>query len=275
MDIKNIDIDFSTIKLVVSDMDGTLLNDNHEVSPRFFKQFKKLKALNIHFVAASGRQYHSLIEKLEPIKNQISIIAENGGMLQHDNELQALLKLSNTDVNRCIKTLRTLENAFIVLCSKHSAYIESDDIDFTSRLKEYYTAVKSVDDLTQLKSDEFLKIAVFHSESSEKHVYPHVKPLENDFQVIVSGQNWLDISHLHSNKAYALKKLLDKMGISSDQTLVFGDYNNDIDMMKLAKYSVAMKNAHPNVKRIAKFETHSNTNEGVEHILEQLIGSKY
>lgn len=268
------DIDFSNIKLIVSDMDGTLLNEKHEVSPRFFEQYQKLKAQNIHFVAASGRQYHSIIEKLKHIKNEISIIAENGGMLQHDNAVKALLKLSNADVERCIKTIRRIENAHIVLCGSQSAYIEGDDSAFISRLKEYYTTVKSVEDLTKFKSDEFLKIAVFHFESSEKLVYPKIKHLEDDYKVIVSGQNWLDISHLDSNKGYALKILLDKMGFASDEILVFGDYNNDIDMMKLSKYSVAMENAHPNVKKLAKFETKSNNEEGVEHILEQLINSR-
>ena len=268
------DIDFSNIKLVVTDMDGTLLNANHEVSPRFFEQFKKLQTQNIHFVAASGRQYHSIVDKLEPIKNQISIIAENGGMLQHDNTVKALLKLSDADVERCIKTIRSIENTHIVLCGSQSAYIESDNSDFISRLKEYYTAVKSVDDLTKFKSDEFLKIAVFHFESSEKLVYPKVKHLEDNYKVIVSGQNWLDISHLQSNKGYALKILLDKMGFAPDEILVFGDYNNDIDMMKLSEFSVAMKNAHPNVKKLAKFETKSNNDEGVEDILEQLINSR-
>lgn len=268
------DIDFSNIKLVVTDMDGTLLNANHEVSPRFFEQFKKLQTQNIHFVAASGRQYHSIVDKLEPIKNQISIIAENGGMLQHDNTVKALLKLSDADVERCIKTIRSIENTHIVLCGSQSAYIESDNSDFISRLKEYYTAVKTVEDLTKFKSDEFLKIAVFHFESSENCVYPHVKHLEGDFKVTVSGQNWVDISHLESNKGYALRILLDKTGFRSDEILVFGDYNNDIDMMKLSKYTVAMKNAHPNVKKIAKYETKSNNDEGVEEVIEDVLKFK-
>lgn len=266
------DIDFSNIKLIVSDMDGTLLNDKHEVSPRFFEQYQKLKAQNIHFIAASGRQYHSLISKLEPIKNEISIIAENGGMFQYNNSVEALLKLTNTDVEHCINTLRSIENAHIVLCGSQSAYIESNNSAFISRLEEYYTAVKSVEDLTQFKSDEFLKIAVFHFESSEKYVYPSVKHLEDDYKIMVSGQNWLDISHLDSNKAYALKILLDKMGFASDEILVFGDYNNDIDMMKLSKYSVAMKNAHPNVKKLADFETKSNNEEGVEEVIDEVLG---
>ena len=64
-------MDLSNVKLIVSDMDGTLLNAKEEVSPLFLKQFERLKALNIHFVAASGRQYNSIAQKLQSIKDQI------------------------------------------------------------------------------------------------------------------------------------------------------------------------------------------------------------
>ena len=69
-------MNLSEVKLVVTDMDGTLLNNNSEVSDRFFKQFEELKKRNIHFVAASGRQYQSIVHKLETIKNEISIIGK-------------------------------------------------------------------------------------------------------------------------------------------------------------------------------------------------------
>ena len=62
-------MDLSQVKMVVSDMDGTLLNSNHEVSEHFFELFEKLKAKNIQFVAASGRQYHSMVSKLQRIQD--------------------------------------------------------------------------------------------------------------------------------------------------------------------------------------------------------------
>ena len=61
-------MDLSQVKMVVSDMDGTLLNSNHEVSNRFFDLFAELKKRNILFVAASGRQYNSILDKLSVIK---------------------------------------------------------------------------------------------------------------------------------------------------------------------------------------------------------------
>ena len=66
-------------------------------------------------------------------------------------------------------------------------------------------------------------------------------------------------------------KVLETFAIQTSEVLVFGDYNNDLEMLALAEYSFAMANAHPNVKEVANFETTSNDDYGVERILEQLV----
>ena len=267
-------MNLSEVKLVVTDMDGTLLNNNSEVSDRFFEQFEELKKRNIHFVAASGRQYQSIVHKLESIKNDISIIAENGGLMQHKNKTNVLLKLTLEDVLKSIKILRKTKDCYIVLCGRKSAYIETNDAEFISKFSEYYNAYKIVEDLTKVTNDDFMKIAVYHFESSEDYILPHISEIENNYQVTVSGQNWLDISHKDANKGYALSMLQKDMGISKNETMVFGDYNNDLQMLELAYFSYAMQNAHPSVKKTANFETKSNMEQGVESVLEELINSK-
>lgn len=264
-------MDLSLVKLVVSDMDGTLLNEENEVSSRFFKQFKELKKQNIHFVAASGRQYQSIIDKLEPIYTDISIIGENGGIMQYQNQTTVLLQLSKDDVLSCVHRLRKIDDCFIVLCGRKAAYVETGNEKFLTRLRNYYATIEQVEDLTGVADDQFLKIAVFHFESSEDFVFPLLKTLKEDYQVIVSGKHWLDISHIKANKAYALRILQENLGISEKETLVFGDYNNDLEMLALGEFSFAMANAHPNVKSKARYTTKSNSEEGVEHVLDQLL----
>jgi Cof subfamily protein (haloacid dehalogenase superfamily) len=267
-------MDFSKVKLVVSDMDGTLLNQKSEVSSRFFIQFQELKKRNIHFVAASGRQYQSILDKLHFIKNDISIIAENGGIMKHNNVEQVLLQLSPDNIKKAVETLRQIKDVYIVLCGRKSAYIETSNPDFISKFKRYYLEYSIVEDLTKVTNDDFVKIAVYHYDCSETNIFPHINTLKNEMQVIVSGQNWLDISHVDANKGYALKILQNKLGVTKEETMVFGDYNNDLQMLELAHFSYAMDNAHSDVKKIARFATKSNSEEGVEIILEQLIGSK-
>lgn len=267
-------MDFSKIKLVVTDMDGTLLNSQHEVSSRFLEQFQQLKARGIHFVAASGRQYQSITHKLSSIRDDISVIAENGALMQHQGVTKVLLQLSSSDVNTCIALLRQVKGCYPVLCGKKAAYIESKDDAFISEFQNYYSAIQQVDDLTMVTDDEFLKIAVFHFDSTEDYLYPHLESILDQFQVIVSGQHWLDISHKEANKAFALRQIQNDLGISPEETMVFGDYNNDLKMLQRGKFSYAMANAHPRVKSMANYATLSNDEHGVETILELMLSGR-
>lgn len=266
-------MDFSKVKLVVTDMDGTLLNSKHEVSSNFFALFNELKKKDIHFIAASGRQYHSIAHKLNSIKNDITIIAENGAFaMQGNNELFST-GLTTEDILKSIEIVRTIDNTNIVLCGKKGAYIDSKDDKFIALFNEYYSQFEIVDDLTKVENDTFFKIAAYHFDSSEMYILPVVKQLENKMQVTVSGKNWLDISHNNANKGFALNILQNRLNVSKEETMVFGDYNNDLKMLELADFSYAMENAHKNVKDIAKFQTKSNDDFGVEFILEQVVKS--
>ncbi|GAA4294257.1 HAD family hydrolase [Aestuariibaculum suncheonense] len=267
-------MNLSKVKLVVSDMDGTLLNPENQVSNRFFNQFNELKKQNIHFVAASGRQYQSILDKLHLIKDDISIIAENGGIMKHNSEEHILLQLTPNDINTAVALLRQVDGANIVLCGRKAAYIETSDPKFISKFEAYYAEYQIVEDLTTVSDDVFLKIAVYHNESSEHFILPEATKLSDHLQVIVSGQNWLDISHIEANKAYALKILQQQLGITEAETMVFGDYNNDLQMLGLAYFSYAMQNAHSDVKRISRFQTKSNSEEGVETVIDELLSSK-
>ena len=267
-------MDFSKVRLVVTDMDGTLLNSKSEVSDDFFKLYNQLKKINIKFIAASGRQYFSIVDRFESIKHEITIVAENGAFTMHGNKELFTLELPSDYISKSINILRNINNVYTVLCGKRCAYIETKDEEFISMFKNYYSEYTIVNDLTKVKDDTFFKIAAFHFDCSETNIYPAVKHLEKELQVIVSGEHWLDISHSNANKGYALNLLQNELNISKEETMVFGDYNNDLKMIALSDFSYAMENAHPDVKRAAKFQTKSNDEQGVESILEQLINSR-
>ena len=267
-------MDLSKVRLVVTDMDGTLLNNKSEVSTKFFKLFSQLKKHNIHFVAASGRQYNSIVNKLYTIKDEIFIVAENGGLTTSKSQELFSVNLPQRKVHDILPLLSNLESVYAVLCGKKSAYIETRNERFISKFNEYYTSYEIVDDLTAVKDDEFFKIAIYHFASSEKYIYPVVKHLEDELQVNISGENWLDISSPDANKGNALRFIQSKLGIEKQETMVFGDYNNDLEMLKEAYFSFSMDNAHSNVKKIARFNTKSNEERGVEFILEKLLEAK-
>lgn len=255
-------------------MDGTLLNSKSEVSDQFFELFEALKKQNIRFVAASGRQYSSIQDKLMSISDEITIVAENGGYIKQGSTELGSIHLSSAQIHTVIQLLRKVEDIHIVLCGKKSAYIEKNDQRFINVLKEYYTKFDIVEDLLTGVDDDCFKVAIYHFESSEAYIYPHVKHLENELQVKVSGSNWVDIADQKSNKGEAIKLLQHKFGVSKDETMVFGDYNNDLEMIDQAYFSYAMENAHENVKQAARFKTGNNNNAGVETVLMELIQSK-
>lgn len=263
-------MDLSQIKLVVTDMDGTLLNSDHEVSDRFFELFEQLRKRNILFAAASGRQYNSIVDKLHSIKDDIIVIAENGGFAMQNGIELVSTPLSNTSKNKVLDILKGIDNIHPVLCGKTGAYLHGTSHEFVDKLKEYYTEFEILEDLKKYEG-EILKVAIFHFESSEKYIYPAVRHLEGPLKVKVSGENWVDISSRNANKGFALKKVQELHNISPSETLVFGDYNNDLEMLALADFSFAMENAHRNVKQAANYSTSSNNDFGVERILEKLL----
>ena len=265
-------IDFSKVKLVVSDMDGTLLNSKGEVSNRFFELFKELQKRNITFCAASGRQHNSIVSKLDAIKDEIYVIAENGGVAKKRDNVLLSNFLKPEKVLKLIPILREIKGTNIVLCCNDAAYIESKDEHFISLFQEYYHSFQVVDNLIETaKTTPVFKIAVYHFESSESFIYPFVKHLNDQILLKVSGINWLDISDEKANKGNALREVQQLLNVTKEETMVFGDYHNDIEMMQEADFSFAMKNAHADITELAQYATESNDNFGVERILEKLI----
>ncbi len=180
--------------------------------------------------------------------------------------------LSNTSKNKVLDILEKVDNIHPVLCGKAGAHLLGTSHKFVDKLKEYYTEFEIIENLKKYEG-EVLKIAVFHFESSEKYIYPAVRHLEGSMKVKISGENWVDISSRNAHKGFALQKIQELHNISPSETLAFGDYNNDLEMLALADFSFAMENAHPNVKQATNYSTSSNNDFGVERILEKLLES--
>lgn len=272
-DINNY-MDLSKVRLVVTDMDGTLLNSKGEVSKDFFILYEELKKHNVRFVAASGRPHQSITNKITSIQDEITIISENGAYAKQGYEELLMTNLYPSRREQIIPDLRNIKDAYTVLCGKKYAYLETKDERFINVFKEYYAEYLIVDDLTKVINDDFLKIAIYHFSSSETHIYPTVRHLEKEMQVKVSGEHWVDLSESNANKGFALNFVQEKLGITKEETMVFGDYNNDLEMLKEAYFSYAMDNAHSNVKKTARFKTKSNDEQGVEIVLKELLKAK-
>lgn len=260
------------IKLIVTDMDGTFLNSNYEVSPDFPKVYQELKDRGILFVPASGRQMPGITKYFGDIENEIGFIAENGGYIVYKNQELFADEMDHDLVVKIIKAVREIPGARAVLSAKKQAYYETEDQEFIDFFTQYYTKNQKVEDLTEVIDDTAFKIAVYHPDGSEKNLYPVLKQFEEyDLKAVVSGQYWLDVMNQNINKGIALEKLQKSLNILPEETMAFGDYMNDIEMLKNARYSYAMENAHSTVKETATYETVSNDNFGVLEIVRDYL----
>ena len=258
------------VKLVVTDMDGTLLNPNHEVSTQFIDQFWALKEKGITVVAASGRQHNRIVEKLAAVENELTVIAENGAMTTFHGKETVFTPYPKGHLNKTLALLKKQENMHPVLCTNGSAFISKGQEKFEPILREFYSAFNVIDRLEDC-TQEVLKIAIYHFESSEKYIFPLVQDLANEVKIKISGPNWVDLSHPNANKGFALNALQKHLGVSREQTMVFGDYFNDVEMMEQAHFSYAMANAQPEIIKKANYKTGSNSEFGVETVLEKLL----
>ena len=264
----------SGIRLIASDLDGTLLDPQGKLNDEFFPIFRKLKAANIWFAVASGRQLFNLQKIFDKVKDEILFIAENGSYIVYRGEELSVEALKEKTVHKLIHIARDIPGTQVVLCGKKTAYIESDAPEFVQPLSLYYERIEKVENLLDVKDDQFLKVTVCDLSGAEKNSYPYFRSMRRSVQVKVSGDIWLDISAKTANKGKALETVQNMFHITEDQTMVFGDWLNDLEMMHQAYYSYAMENAHPKLKRNARFIAKGNDQNGVLEIIKRLLTSR-
>lgn len=248
------------IKLIITDMDGTLLNDQHEIHPDFWEIEESLTNNNILLSVASGRQYHNLESKFERIKDRMIFFAENGTHVVHKGKDLYVNPMDIEAARDFIRIGRKLEEVHLVLCGKNSAYVETKEEKFISEISKYYNKLKYVEDLTQVE-DTILKVTICDWNGVENNSYHTFKEYNKDFKVAIAAKIFLDITSITANKGNAIKGVQKELGISPEETMVFGDYLNDFEMMQNATHSYAMKNAHPEIIEVSKFITRFDNNE--------------
>ncbi|MGM9986403.1 MAG: Cof-type HAD-IIB family hydrolase [Bacillaceae bacterium] len=248
------------IKLIATDMDGTFLNDKNQFPINFEEIFAQLKEKNILFSAASGRQYYNLEKRFEAYKNDMLFIAENGTYVMYKGKELFSNTVDHKVAMELIDVARTIDGVAIVICGKKAAYIETDDKKVLEEVDKYYARREIVDDVKKIE-DDILKVTLLDFQGAEHHSMPYFEMYKESLQVTVGGYIWLDIMNGGANKGVAIQKVQQLLNISYDETMVFGDYLNDLEMMENAYHSYAMVNAHEQLKQAARFETALTNNE--------------
>lgn len=236
------------IKLVASDIDGTiLLNGKRTLSERIVKQIKELKRQGVLFVASSGRQIPNLKRLFAPVADDIAYIAENGALIEYNNEIIFKKPIERNVGLDILKDIRTRENCEILLSGENVSYLEPKTISYEEHMRNFVkNNVKVVSDITLVKED-FLKISVYEKDSIDNCSQYFKSKWSDKVTVVTSGYKWLDMVHKDVNKGYAMKILMDYVDVNANECVAFGDNYNDIEMLDTVKYSYAMETAQPGV----------------------------
>ena len=251
------------IKLIATDMDGTLLDENGHLPEGFTEILDRVRAKDIKLVVASGRPYYTLQTNFGPVGRYLSFICENGALVVDNNKIIYESVIDTNIVDELLKCSNEIDNNVAILCSANCAYVEQCSDEHLAEIKKYYTSLEIVDDLTKI-TDNIVKVTLCNLERSSENLNTIFKPKFGDkLNVVGSGEVWIDISNKGVNKGVALKNLMDTDNISKEETMVLGDYYNDIEMLEQAEYSFVMENAPEDMKQHGKYIAASNEEHGV------------
>ncbi|SDQ27162.1 Cof-type HAD-IIB family hydrolase [Microbacterium sp. cf332] len=260
------------IRLIAVDMDGTLLDADGLILDGLWRLLPRLHDRGIAFAPASGRQLATLRRQFASAPVELDYIAENGAYVVRGGVEVSSDALAPDFAASVVRRVRDFDDLDVglVVCGKRSAYIERADQAFFAEADKYYAELAVVDDLTRV-DDEILKLAVFDFASAEQSVAPALLDLRETHQVVVSGQHWVDIMNPGVNKGRALSRLQHELGIGPDQTMAFGDYLNDLELLQQARFSYAMAEAHPDIAAVARYSAPSHTEAGVLTVIEEFL----
>ncbi|MGL5434779.1 MAG: HAD family hydrolase [Lachnospiraceae bacterium] len=259
------------IKLIVSDIDGTLLEDGtNVVNPELFEVILKLREKGIQFAAASGRQWASIERVFSPIKEKIFYLSDNGAYVGCHGRSLFVNGMERSLVMELIEDIRS-EGLEAMLCAPDYVYLDSRDEELYNWMKNgYQYKIKQIDDLRNAEG-VFTKVSAYREKNIEAFSGRLWEKYHKRTKMACAGDMWLDFMAPEVNKGQAVKLLQESLQITPEETMAFGDQMNDVEMLEQVYYSFAIGNARPEVKETARFQADTNTRDGVLKILKLLL----
>ncbi|RFB19252.1 HAD family hydrolase [Bacillus sp. HNG] len=261
---------FSLIKLIVSDLDGTLLQENNTVKSEDAEALKQALQEGLQISIATGRMDTEIKEVLTSIGQNFHRISQNGAFASTIDEKSIFSRTFTTETAESIYK-RVLDPKFVTIVCSY-------DTNYTHENNEYVEGVQKrmfhpiiIDPEIGSKFNEVkpskITLIGFENDIIEIH-----KRLSNEFKdevdIFISETHVLDIMPKQISKGNAIKKLLEDLSLKPEEMACIGDSFNDIPMFRLTPYSFVMSTAHDDVKKEAKFVVETVA-EAVEMILKE------
>ena len=269
------------IKIVATDMDGTLLDPRGQLDlPRLEKILDKLDQRGVRFVIATGNEVHRMRQLLGHLADRVVLVVANGARIFENNELIQAQTWDDAMVDRALAHFkgRECQNQFVVTAmnggfvKKGTVFTELDKFMTPEMIEKLYQRMNFVDEFDSNLFGGVLKMSMVVGEERLDSVLQEINDLfDGHVRAVSSGYGCIDILQDGIHKAWGLVELLKRWNLKPEQIMAFGDSENDIEMLELAGISYAMENAEEAVKRVATKVAPANSQAGVYKVLENWL----
>lgn len=285
------------MKLIVTDLDGTLLNSAREISVKNAQTLLKAQDRGIEIAVATGRNYGNAKAVCERAGLTPHIICNNGSFVYTKDGVKIdAAVLDKKHISHAIDWLQP-RKYFYTLCTDQSVYMlktakeivreehraakrrikDITEADLCQDLEKFMTmdAVVLVDDFSEVLNteSEFGNISVITLDQDKLQQGREYFSKYPGMAMTVAGNDIFEMIHTKASKGNALEKLTSHLGISLQDAMAIGDNYNDLSMLRKAGISVAIGNAEEDVKKVCKYVSFSNELDGVAHIVQHMMQS--
>ena len=270
-----------TIKLIATDLDGTLLDPKGQVDlPRLEKLLDQLDERGVRFVIATGNEIHRVKQLLGHLTERVVLIVANGARIFEGNQLLQAQTWDDDMVDKALTHFkgRECQDQFVVTAMNGgfvkagTVFTELDKFMTPEMIKKLYQRMNFVDEFDSSLFGGVLKMSMVVGEERSDSVLQEVNDLfDGRVRAVSSGYGCIDILQDGIHKAWGLEELLKRWDLKSEQIMAFGDSENDIEMLEMAGISYAMENAEETVKRVATKVAPANSQAGVYQVLENWL----
>lgn len=265
------------IKLIATDIDGTLIKaSTMQIYPEILEAVRDWTDRGNYFCVASGRQYYSIRYMFDAVSDRIIYLAENGAHVRFGEKDILVQKMKREDVIGIVEQLRTYRGQCEILVSTtDGSLMETKNQEFLEFMEQgYHNKYRIVKDVLEEDVD-IIKIAVYQKHSIRDLGENVLIPMWRDkVKACMAGEDWVDFMDASVDKGNALRMIQKHLGVSREETMAFGDNDNDTGLLQAAAESYAVENARERVKALAKNICPSYQEKGVYQIIRKLIGEQ-
>lgn len=266
------------IKLIATDLDGSLLDDNKQPPADLDSVLAQLKAENVAFAAVTGRNFDAARQALGDRVNNMICVCNNGANIYEYGTNTINHPLTKDRVTHTLDAVKNMENTIPLLFTMDRCYAVPGPQGFMDWAANPYSPLDwldSYDDFYSLTEDVY-KISVYDGSGNiSEYSYPVIRQrVADDTAVYVSGEIWVDIVSGKASKGYGLQLIMDKLGVSRDETMAFGDYFNDESLLAAAGWPFVMANGVQPLKDKYSHHADTNNNGGVTKAIREYVIEK-